>query len=494
MNYFTVIIFIFSIISIFVVVFLERKRPSDALGWIIIISILPGIGLLLYLMFGDTISMNMHFKYYKNQQLEKLVNEELDNQKQLINKNKKLIDQQSYDYYKDIILMLNNQSKSICSFDNQIDIITDGNIKYQQLFKDIEEAKESISVAYYIISNNQIGWDFMELLTKKAKEGVEVRLIYDFLGGLFIHLRNKHYLDNLKKASGQVYRFLPSFLSSIFRINYRYHRKIVVIDGVIGYTGGFNIGDEYLGKRKKCSPWRDTHLRIQGSAVTDLQLLFLKDWNLIQRHLNRNNNNLPFQPTSYLHLFKEPLIDQRKKQVAMQIVHCGPEEQGEEIKDSYIKMINKATKYIYIQTPYFIPDESIMTALRLAINSGTDVRIMIPGIPDKKFVYSTSLSYIYDFLEIGGKVYMYNGFIHAKSIVIDDFVSTIGSTNIDVRSFVLDFEVNAFIYDEEVAKENKEIFIKDLENSKVYTLDDYKKRTIIKRATGMILRLFSALM
>ena len=493
MAYYWQIVLFLEIISIFSVVFLERKKPSDALGWIVIVIILPGLGILLYLMFGDTMSIKLQFRYHKNKKLEKLVDEELEIQREEIESNQLLIYHPSYDYYKDIILMLNNQSKSICSFDNDVQVLVNGQEKYPILFEEIKNAKESISIAYYIISNNQVGWDFLDLLIEKAKEGVEIRLLYDFFGAFFIHYnRKKNYIKKLKKVGVQVYRFLPSAISSLYRINYRYHRKIVIIDGVIGYTGGINIGDEYLGKRKTCTPWRDTHLRMQGSCVTDLQLQFLKDWNLVQSHLNRFKRK-PFLPEHYLHLLKDPIHSSDLNQ-AVQIVNCGPEEPGEEIKDSYIKMINKAREYIYIQTPYFIPDDSIMTALRLAINSGVDIKIMIPGVPDKKTVYGATLSHSSDYLQLGGEIYLYKGFIHSKSIVVDDFVTTIGTTNIDVRSFALDFETNVFIYDEDFAKENKEIFIKDMQNSTKYSYQDYKERPIFKRALDTIFRLFSSLM
>ena len=477
-------ILIIDCISILSLIFLERKKPVEALAWILVVVFLPILGVLLYIFFGDTISLKFQFKFYKNKELDESITTFIDYQKQLLQYQNL---PQVKEEYKDILYMIMNQNKSSYTLDNKVEIIVDGHEYKEKLFNDIKNAKKSICIAYYIISNNKMGHEFMQLLIDKANEGIEVRVIYDFIGGFFMQYFNRYYFKKLKKAGGKVFRFLPSFWSSLLRINYRYHRKMAIIDSKIGYTGGFNIGDEYLGLRKSCTPWRDTQIRVEGDVVFDLLVKYIQDYEYV-RSLSKNAPK-----EEYEHLFTN-LVHSSPGEVCMQLVACGPEIIQEEIKDAYIKMINKASKYVYIQTPYFIPDESIMTALRLAINSGVDVKIIIPGIPDKSSVYLASLSFVYDLLELGIEVYTYNGFIHAKNIIIDDYVVSIGSTNIDVRSFALNFEINSFIFNEKFATHNKEIFLNDIKHSTLYTMEKYKNRPAISRLGSHIFRLFSTIM
>lgn len=477
-------LFFLEIISILSVIFLERKNPSEALAWIVVVSLVPGLGLLVYLMFGDTIAMRLDFKFYKNKELARKENTIISQQIQTINDRK---DNGSLSDEDSLSLMLLKLSKSRISYQNEVKTLINADEKYPLLFKELEEAKKSIHVSYYIISDNQTGWDFLKLLAKKAKEGVEVKLIYDYFGCWFLEHRHPELFQEIKKNGGEIIRFLPTIASSIYRINYRYHRKIVIIDQRVGYTGGINIGDEYLGKRKICSPWRDTSLRIYGEAITDLMQCFVEDWNLMLHYKkNKATLNIPYYEPSPMtnHYLPDELCK-------IQIVKCGPEAPQEDIKDAYLKMISGAKKYVYIQTPYFIPDATFQTTLKLAKQSGVDVRIMIPGIPDKKTVYAVTLSHVSDYLKSGGTIYKYPGFIHAKTIVVDDKIATIGTTNIDIRSFNLDFEINAFLYDEKQAKLNKEIFLNDALKCKEYKYLDYKKESIFIRGIGNLLRLFS---
>lgn len=477
-------LFFLEIVSILSVIFLERKNPSEALAWIVVVSLVPGIGLIIYLMFGDTIAMRLDFKFYKNKELARKENEIITKQIEDITRRKESDSLSDEDA---LSLMLLKLSKSRISSHNEVKTLINADEKYPLLFKELMEAKQSIHVAYYIISDNQSGWEFLKILAKKAKEGVEVKLIYDYFGGWFLEHRHPELLAEIKNNGGKIIRFLPTIASSIYRINYRYHRKMVIIDQKIGYTGGINIGDEYLGKRKKCSPWRDTSIRVYGEAVNDLMQCFVEDWNLVL-HYKKN------QATSTIPYY-EPTITNNgnltNETCKMQIVKCGPEAAQEDIKDAYLKMISGAKKYVYIQTPYFIPDDTFQTTLKLAKQSGVDVRIMIPGIPDKKTVYAVTLSHMSDYLKSGGTVYKYPGFIHSKTIVVDDKITTIGTTNIDIRSFNLDFEINAFIYDQKQTIINKEIFLNDASKCKQYHYDDYKNESWIIRGLGNLFRLFS---
>jgi len=321
----------------------------------------------------------------------------------------------------------------------------------------------------------------LHALIKKAKQGVKVRVLYDEMGSRGV--KKRHFKEVLD-VGGEVEIFFPSILPLISpRLNFRNHRKIAVIDGRIGYTGGFNVGDEYLGLKKKFGYWRDTHLRIEGSAVHPLQTRFLLDWNQasLRHRISYSERYFPAIP--------------QKGDIALQIVSSGPDTPYAGIKNAYVKMIMNAKKYIYIQSPYFIPDYTFLDALQIAALSGIDVRIMIPNKPDHPFVYWATYSYVGQLLEAGAKIYHYDkGFIHAKMIVVDDEVSTVGTANIDVRSFSLNFEVNAFIYDLDISHNLAEIFEKDILDCKELTMETYQNRSIRVKFKESISRLLSPIL
>ncbi|WP_421910137.1 cardiolipin synthase [Methanolacinia petrolearia] len=287
----------------------------------------------------------------------------------------------------------------------------------------------------------------------------------------------------MKDAGGETAFFFRSkYLHINMRINYRNHRKIVVIDGKTGFVGGFNVGDEYVGKGP-LGYWRDTHLKISGSAVYSLQARFFLDWN------HAAEQDLEFFNTFY---FPEMIP---KEGSVMQVVSSGPDSRGECIKMGYLQLINNATESTYIQTPYFIPDQSLLDALTIAAESGIDVRIMFPCKPDHPFVYWAGFSYLWDLVEAGVRVFLYDkGFIHAKTIVVDGLVSSVGSANWDIRSFRLNFETNAFIYDDEVSAELKKAFEDDLEYCTEVTCEDYYKRTHAVMFKESVSRLLSGIL
>ena len=278
--------------------------------------------------------------------------------------------------------------------------------------------------------------------------------------------------------------FFPSRFPIInYRINYRNHRKLVIIDGKIGYIGGFNVGDEYLGKNKKFGYWRDTHLRIIGSSVHAIQTRFILDWNQAS-----DSNDIAYSPE----LFPKT---ESKGDISLQIVSSGPDSEWEHIKYGYIKMISYARESIFIQTPYFIPDASLLDALRIASLTGKDVRIMIPNKPDHPFVYWATYFYVGEMLNAGARVYIYdNGFIHAKTIIVDGKLASVGTANIDVRSFKLNFEVNAFLYDEGISTSLTDSFYKDMDVSRELTLEAYQQRSLKIRFKESISRLLSPIL
>src|SRR5699024_3591760 len=274
---------------------------------------------------------------------------------------------------------------------------------------------------YYIIRHDHLGTQIANVLIKKAKEGVEVRLLYDDMGSRSL---SRRFIKRMEDANIQVGAFFPPKIPKInFKVNFRNHRKLAIIDGEIGYIGGFNIGDEYLGKSAKFGYWRDTHLRIDGDATRMMQTRFILDWNQASRH-HVGYNERYFQGASGT-----------AGDVGIQVVSSGPAQEWEQIKYGYIKLILSAKEYVYIQTPYFIPDESLLDALRIAAMSGVKIKIMIPIKPDHIFVYWATLSHVGELLNEGAEIYLYqNGFLHAKTIVVDGELSSVGTANIDVRS------------------------------------------------------------
>ncbi|GIP37771.1 major cardiolipin synthase ClsA [Paenibacillus sp. J31TS4] len=462
------------------IVFLERRNVGMTWAWLMVLLFLPGVGFLLYLLLGQNLSRR---KLYKIKEEDK---KKLDT---IINKQRMLFKREALAYddpmlqdYHDLIYMNLMSGYALYSQNNQVEIFTDGVSKFDALFRDIEAAKEHIHLEYYIVQNDNLGRRVIEALTRKAEEGVQVRFLYDDIGSTL----PRHFFRELIRAGGKVAAFFPSRIPYLnIRVNYRNHRKIAVIDGAVAYIGGFNIGDEYLGRNPRFGEWRDTHLRIRGDAALQLQAHFLMDWNLAYPL------KIPDSATGYFPAAPLP----RRGKVGMQIVSSGPDNTMEQIKHAYIKMIHEAKSTIYIQTPYFIPDESVLTALKVAVLSGVDVRIMIPAKPDHKMVYWASYSYLGDLLEVGMKCYLYEkGFLHAKTVVIDGKVGSVGTANMDNRSFKLNFETTALLYDTETVSRLERIFEDDAEYCRVLTYEEYRNRPTLHKIRESCTRLLSPIL
>lgn len=401
-------------------------------------------------------------------------------QKELFSTGGLVFNDKNIEIYKDLIKMNLFYYGFSYTQNNEIVIYTDGERKFQELFNSIENAKDHIHMEYYIIRNDDLGNKLLNLLSKKAKEGVEVRLLYDSVGGRQI---SKDKIEKLKGSGVKVAVFFASTVPFInFKINYRNHRKIVVIDGIVGFVGGFNVGNEYMGLNNKIGYWRDTHLKIRGDAVIDLQTRFFLDWS------HASKQELMFLPK----YFPDNRIQGK---VGIQIISSGPDKSDEVIKSNYVKMINSAKKSILIQTPYFIPDASVFEAIKIAAASGVDVRIMIPCKPDHPFVYWATYWYCGGLLKYGVKVYIYEyGFLHAKTLVIDGTVASVGTANFDVRSFKLNFECNAIIYDTKTSQMLYDIFMDDLNYSMELTRELYLERGILIRFKESVCRLLAPLL
>lgn len=385
--------------------------------------------------------------------------------------------------YRRTIMLFQSIDESFLSEDNQVEIFTTGITFFNRLLTDIEQAKQSIHIEFYTIYNDQIGNRLRTLLEQKAAAGVEVRVLYDSWGSMGV---KKSFYDNLRKNGGFASPFLMTHSNFLdFRLNYRDHRKIVVIDGQIGYVGGFNVGDQYLGRLKKFGPWRDTHLRIQGGGVYSLQQCFLRDWNASVKPAERLTHFKDYFPSAALN----------KGQTAMQIVSSGPDAPLQAIKLGYLRLINAAQDHIWIQTPYLIPDDSVIDALRIAAHSGVDVRIMIPSMPDHAFVYRATQYYARALANEGVTIYSYQvGFLHAKTMTIDGKMAAVGSANLDFRSFQLNFEINAFLYDRQLVDELEQIFINDVRDSRVITPEMFDAQPLGLRFKQTFSRLLSPIL
>ncbi|WP_338752842.1 cardiolipin synthase [Bacillus sp. FJAT-52991] len=462
-----------------VVIFLERKDASATWAWLMVLFFIPILGFILYLIFGQNLSRQRLFDWDDK----KKVGIDATIQKQM-----KDIHLGQFDFRnphteenEDLVSMFLKNNDAVLTEDNDLTIYTDGREKFNALMNDMRQATDHIHLQYYILRLDNLGSEIVKLLTEKAQQGVKVKILYDEMGSRGV--LKKHFKE-LTDAGGLVEVFFPSRVPLInLRLNYRNHRKLVIIDGKIGYVGGFNVGDEYLGLDPKFGYWRDTHLRIEGSAVHSIQTRFILDWNQASdsHDIDYSNHLFPQKPSN--------------NDVAMQIVTSGPDSEWEQIKSGYIKMISSAKKSIYIQSPYFIPDASLLDALKIAALCGVDVRIMIPNKPDHMFVYWATYSNAGELIKAGAKIYIYdNGFIHAKTIVVDEKLSSVGTANIDVRSFKLNFEVNAFIYDYDTGQKLANIFEKDMELSYELTEEKYQNRSGVIKFKESISRLLSPIL
>lgn len=460
------------------VIFLERRNIAVTWAWLLVLLFIPVVGFVVYIFLGQN---------WNRRKVYRLTEDQIRLTKQLISEQKAAL--RDYDFhdpimenYRPLIHMNLVSGRSIFTQDNEVKLFTDGTDKFADVLREIATAKHHIHIQYYIFRGDNLGQELITALAKKVSEGVEVRVLIDHLGSINTP---SSFIDEMRRSGIRFAYFFPLKLPTLsLRLNFRNHRKLIVIDGKIGYIGGFNVGDEYLGLNPRFGYWRDTHLKVQGEAVHQMQVQFLMDWNVSVSQRERLNQETPYFPT----------ITSNGK-AGIQILSSGPNTTEEKIKNAFIKMISSAQHSVYIQTPYFIPDESMYTALRIAAMSGVDVRLMMPAKPDHKLVYWASISYFEHMLEAGVSCYVYRkGFLHAKTIVIDGKIATVGTANMDIRSFRLNFESNAIIYDTRTASELKRIFLKDLKHCDQLTLDSYRKRPLSLRFRESVARLLSPIL
>jgi cardiolipin synthase len=469
------VLFTLSIIFICIVIFLENRHPSHTITWLVVLGGFPLVGFFFYLFFGRNIKKRRLFAK-KALTDEKAFLEIEGNRSSYQDKMAHLGEHQQL-----LFKLAHRLGHSPISFGTKTKALTDGIETFDHIFHELKKAKHHIHLEYYILRHDEVGKKLKDLLITKAKEGVEVRFLYDAVGSWRL---SKKYIKELSKAGIEMVPFLPvRFPLFNNKINFRNHRKIIVIDGGIGFVGGLNIGDEYLGKDSYFGYWRDTHLLIKGEAVRTLQMIFLQDWYYMTDKKLLSNTYL----TSTL--------EQPEHTGGVQLIAGGPDNKWDVIKNLFFSMIISAKESIWIASPYFVPDEDILSALKVAALSGIDVRLLVPHRPDKKIVYYASRSYFPELLDAGAKVYEYQkGFLHSKIIIVDYELASIGTANMDMRSFHLNFEVNAFLFRTGSTQKLVNEYIKDIEHSKVISFDEFSKRPFYKKVFESTARLLSPML
>ncbi len=453
------IIFTGNIVLIAFFIFVENKNPSRTIAWLLVLFLIPWLGFVLYIVLGRNTFKRKKSKqkHLSDQQRSKDIAQyqsELFSEIDVFNNEKKLNNK--------LVNLLLKNSNAIFTVNNSLEILTNGQATFSSIIDAIKKAEHHIHLEYFIIKDDEIGRVIKNLLMDKAQAGVAVRVIYDSVGCWKL---SQQYLTDLKEAGVEVFAFFPVIFPILSEdLNYRNHRKIIVIDGSVGFVGGLNIGDEYLGRSKKLGFWRDTHLRIEGEAVLSLQRTFLNDWAFVSQQSIPESRE--YQPVS-----------QEYGSSIVQIVESGPDSDWFAILQAYFQMISSAEKRIWITTPYLVPQEGVMLGLKTAALSGVDVRIIIPDKADHFFVYWASQDNIEELLEAGVKIYQYkNGFIHSKIIIVDGICASVGTANLDYRSLEINFEVNAFIYDEQAINTLESDFSNDIADSQEIMLSVFRNR------------------
>lgn len=473
-------IFLINLCFSIAIIFFQRRDPKSVWTWLFALNFIPVFGVIFYLFFGQDLRKS---KMFRIKEVEDRLRYSVKSQEQIFREYHPAADNDPVVRdYGSLVLYNLETSGSVLTMNNDLEIFTDGKKKFEDLRRELKKARVYIHIQYYIIKNDEVFDSIVPILLEKVKEGVEVRVLADGMGGRFMP---KKRWNEMKQAGIKVGIFFPPVLGRLnLRVNYRNHRKIVVIDGKIGYVGGFNLGREYISKVPKFGYWRDTHLKIKGDAAISLQIRFALDWNYAAKE------NLFLQSRYF-----EQEMPAFSQAVGIQIVSSGPDTGTKNIRDNYLEMFHRARNHIYIQTPYFVPDDAILSALKIAARSGVDVRLMIPCKPDHPFVYWATFSYAGELLLAGARCYIYeHGFLHAKGITVDGMVSCYGTANMDIRSFELNFEVNAVIYDEETTGKLEQAFLDDLPYCREITWEDYQKRRLYIRVKEQFCRLLSPLL
>jgi cardiolipin synthase len=466
--------FVINALVSLIVIILERKNPEKTIAWLLVFILLPPIGLFFYILFGR--NWKKHTLSDSTVPIEELVYHAM---------------KQVRDYeYASLIGLLSKNSESPLFNDNSITLFRDGVEKFEEFKKALWNAENHIHLEYFIVKDSDIGNEIKDILIAKASEGLEVRFLIDRIGSIRL---KQDFINDLRAGGVEVVQY-SYFLAPLLRrintqVNYRNHRKIAVIDGKIGFLGGLNIGDEYVGK-SRFGYWRDTHMMVRGDFVLGLQAVFLDDYFTI-KEVNLETEDR-FSENFDVYFPKTGTADGK----LMQLVVSGPDSPYPAIMQAVLKMITMATDHIYITSPYFIPSESIMNALTIAAMSGIKVHILFPGRYDHILSYYASRTYLAQLVKVGVIVHFYDpdSFIHAKCVIVDGKVATMGTANMDIRSFELNYEINAMVYDEEIAEKLEEMFFEDLKKSRRVTEEYFENLPARVKIFEAFCRIFSALL
>lgn len=459
--------FVINLVLAFFIIFMERDRreATSTWAWLLLLFVVPVLGFFLYLFFGRAVKLKSSSKESSGEIED--ARARVKNQKEQFENHTFQTSNPVVEKQADLVQMMLTRDASFLSENNHVHIYTDGHALFDRVKKDLREAKHYIHMEFYILNLDGLGTEILEILKEKAREGLEVKLLYDAVGSKQLR---KGKMKGLYEAGVSIEAFFHAKIIPFinFRVNNRNHRKNLIIDGDIGYVGGFNIGDEYLGLDEKLGYWRDTHLRIQGDGVDALQLSFIHDWN----SQVEEDRQLDYDQRYF------PKNARKDGHVAMQLGLSGPNNDWHQLEFAYMKMIMNAKKLIYIHTPYFVPEIGFVNALRIAAKSGVDVHLIVPNKPDQPFVHWATLTTVAQLMYDGVNVYTYEkGFIHSKMMIIDGEVASVGSANMDQRSFQLNFEVNALIYNKAIAQKLIHAFERDVEDSKKLTPERYESRS-----------------
>ncbi len=475
--------FIF-IIWVAINVLMDGRSAESTIAWLLLLQFIPGVAIVLYFLIGINWKKHSLIKQTPEVVFGSHFKEILDNQQIYINMMRDHESESENDIFKTVQL-LSRSNNSLVTLSNDYKLYHHGEDFFNALIDDIENATDSIHMEFFIWRSDELGIRIKDVLVKKANQGLKVKLIFDSFGSL-ARISFK-YRRELRDAGIEFKYFLDVWapVRGFTSINYRNHRKVVVIDGKISYTGGMNVGVEYITGGKNFDYWRDTQIRFVGDVTHLMQSLFIIDW------LNSGNEQIDKST-----LFPEiSFYKKRKAILPIQIALSGPDSSWNAIKMLYINIISNANKEIYIQSPYLILDTSVSEALQVAALGGVKIHIMMTGKPDKKLPFWAAMTYFDDLLDAGVRIYQYQrGFLHTKAIIVDGTLTTIGTTNMDVRSFKLNYEVNTVLYDVNISKEMIEQFQKDLEFCHEIKKEEFKKRKFIIRLRNSLCRILSPLL
>lgn len=477
------VIYVIIVILVCMRIIFDTRSFSKTLAYLLLVILVPLFGMIFYFSFGINYRKRKIYSkklFHDDALAVQVKNETLQFSQDTFNHAGEFLEAK-----KKLIFMVTHENLSALTPNNRVKVLLNGEIKFPEVLKTLKEAKHHIHIEYYIYEDDETGRAIEEVLVKKAKEGVDVRFIYDDFGSRSIRRKMANRLKNRGVKIFPFYKVI--FIRLANRINYRNHRKIIVVDGQKAFVGGINVSNKYVNNPEFKNElfWRDTHLMIEGQGVYYLQYLFMCDWNFCaSENLSPNKNFFPPQSI-------QPAVGDKM----VQIVASGPDSVAPSILFSLLQVINLAKEELLITTPYFIPGESIVDALIIAALGGVNVKLLVPGVSDSKLVNAAAHSYYDDLLKAGVKIYLYNkGFVHAKTMVADGRISVVGTANMDYRSFDLNFEVNAIVYDEEIAIELSNAFMDDIKHADYIDAEVWFERPRVMQLMEKTARLVSPLL